>query len=1105
MKNLLLLMFAILSYFGSSGQVNNIQSQNVMPNLNLQIDLNNSANQLPTTNSLLSSTTISRWYNYALTMQTLSASGAINTTYLFPDTQITAAFGTTYSTPWVHSAAVVFDPTDSVYTLNTGLNIDPTMSYMLDSVGIYCKYARNTAASVVDTLIVEFSAESGSNMSSFYFTGAWTQTSYGVDTLFFKGLQHTGPYLNASNTVTVKYPLTASSVNDTLSNGMNYFKIGPSNPITVSAGKVVAITYQFKPGYTYTQNDTLNYKNYFNMYSYEENGSNTFPYYTKSSFSQSSILPSWARFNPSSSWYNYYVPSLAFVQSYGFENHLVDFKISAMQTLYVPNLVITEINYNGPESGTDTTEFIEIYNHDTMSVDLSGYHFVQGVNYTFPSVTLNAGDYIVVAVDSVKFTNFFGVTAYEWSSGGLSNGGEDIILVTSYGDTVDIVDYDDSSPWPTSAADGGGHSITICDITLDNNDGVNWSAAINYIGMNSAGDSIWANPGTGCSTVTPPQTFKVLIVDDDANGIDESSKIISAVNNSGHPYSSFNISSSFPIFDTLIKYDMVIWTTANDGVNLYLWDVSDTAANGIGAVKFNAPLMQYLDSNGIVWVDGVDYMYDIYGAAPDTFSMGDFVFDVMGISVYVAQSHIDEPAGLPMAIKSSTNTITNLDTIQWKWSTLWNGDAFDMTPDAVGLYEMGPSSYAFAGKTNALYRGNVISSSLRIASLGDANGNYVQPDLDLLINDMIDAAIIGTFVPIPAPGSDTIAPMVNSADLFNGTTIVIAYSEVVDNSSQNVSNYTGLGTINSAVLNASGDTVTITLASALNDGVSNVLTIANVKDIAGNTMANAQSFPFVYNTISTKLLITEIMYNDLSSTDSLEYFEIFNKSGSTINIGGFEVTEGVHYTFPANTMLASGSYLVIAKDSALVNSVFGISGTHQWNSGGLKNSGEDIEIQNSVGDTIVYVDYDDSSPWPVEGDGDGPSIEYCDLTMSALDHNNDGSFWSRSFMFVSIFNGDSIFGTPGMGCIIISVENPENEAVAIRIYPNPTTDIINIDTDGNEYEVKIYNVAGSLVKEIIINGSNNAIDLSSMNKGMYYLQFIDNTATIRTVKKMIVQ
>jgi hypothetical protein len=180
--------------------------------------------------------------------------------------------------------------------------------------------------------------------------------------------------------------------------------------------------------------------------------------------------------------------------------------------------------------------------------------------------------------------------------------------------------------------------------------------------------------------------------------------------------------------------------------------VSDTAANGVGAVKFNAPLMQYLDSGRVVWLDGIDFLYDIYKKTPTTFTTGDFVYDVMGIETYVAQTHKDDSLGsfngLPMALKVSGNTINTLDTIRWKWSSLWNGDALDITTAATALYEMGPSNYDFAGKIIALYKENMVTSSLRIGSLGTGS-TYAQDDINVLVKEMVQAAEAGTFVKAP--------------------------------------------------------------------------------------------------------------------------------------------------------------------------------------------------------------------------------------------------------------------------------------------------------------------------------------------------------------------
>jgi|GEM_PF-1861598 len=166
-------------------------------------------------------------------------------------------------------------------------------------------------------------------------------------------------------------------------------------------------------------------------------------------------------------------------------------------------LVISEIMYNPPESGTDSLEYIEIYNSGTSVADLTGY-MLGGVNYTFGSVTLNAGEYLVVAKDAAAINNVFGyANALEWTSGGLTNGGETILLLNAAGDTVDIVTYNDASPWP-SAANGQGSSLALCNKTEDNNDGNNWQASndstssiingILTLGSPGADDEVCSNP-----------------------------------------------------------------------------------------------------------------------------------------------------------------------------------------------------------------------------------------------------------------------------------------------------------------------------------------------------------------------------------------------------------------------------------------------------------------------------------------------------------------------------------------------------------------------------------------------------------------------------------
>jgi len=160
----------------------------------------------------------------------------------------------------------------------------------------------------------------------------------------------------------------------------------------------------------------------------------------------------------------------------------------------VGEIVITEIMYNPPETDNDSLEYIEIYNNSDNAVNLLAYAFTSGVDYVFPDLTLGNGDYMIIAKDSLAFTNLFGIISYQWVGGSLSNGGELLKLVNPVGITVDSVPYEDAAPWPIDA-DGDGPSITICDPGTENSVGDNWHASVNFLAVNANNDSIFGSPG----------------------------------------------------------------------------------------------------------------------------------------------------------------------------------------------------------------------------------------------------------------------------------------------------------------------------------------------------------------------------------------------------------------------------------------------------------------------------------------------------------------------------------------------------------------------------------------------------------------------------------
>lgn len=157
-------------------------------------------------------------------------------------------------------------------------------------------------------------------------------------------------------------------------------------------------------------------------------------------------------------------------------------------------VVINEISYNPPESGTDSLEYIELWNAGDTPVNIGGWSFQAGIADTLPAVTLAPGDYFVTAVSAQAMNAVFGVAVHQWSSGGLSNNGELLWLVDENGGLIDSVRYDDSAPWPTEP-DGMGPSLELTSAALDNNDGMSWKASEWLTGVTINGMDVKGTPG----------------------------------------------------------------------------------------------------------------------------------------------------------------------------------------------------------------------------------------------------------------------------------------------------------------------------------------------------------------------------------------------------------------------------------------------------------------------------------------------------------------------------------------------------------------------------------------------------------------------------------
>ena len=128
----------------------------------------------------------------------------------------------------------------------------------------------------------------------------------------------------------------------------------------------------------------------------------------------------------------------------------------ACSNVSLPPLVISKINYNPAPAGTyvsDSLEYIEITNNGTQTVNLTGIYFREpGFTYQFPAnATIPPNGKIMLASNSGSFKAFYGTTPYGQFTRNLSDKSQKIVLADAFGNTIDAVEYTDSTPWPAEA------------------------------------------------------------------------------------------------------------------------------------------------------------------------------------------------------------------------------------------------------------------------------------------------------------------------------------------------------------------------------------------------------------------------------------------------------------------------------------------------------------------------------------------------------------------------------------------------------------------------------------------------------------------------------
>jgi regulation of enolase protein 1 (concanavalin A-like superfamily) len=136
----------------------------------------------------------------------------------------------------------------------------------------------------------------------------------------------------------------------------------------------------------------------------------------------------------------------------------------------------------------------------------------------------------------------------------------------------------------------------------------------------------------------------------------------------------------------------------------------------------------------------------------------------------------------------------------------------------------------------------------------------------------------------------------------------------------------------------------------------------------------------------TQFAFSEIMYAPAPRADGLntEYIEIYNSNAWWDDLGGYQLAGQIQYTFPANTIVPGGGFLVVAAAPADVESAYGITNVIGPYTNSLSEGGE-IQLLNAAQGIVLDVTYTNALPWPAGASQTGHSIVLARPTYGEAD------------------------------------------------------------------------------------------------------------------------
>ena len=148
------------------------------------------------------------------------------------------------------------------------------------------------------------------------------------------------------------------------------------------------------------------------------------------------------------------------------------------------------------------------------------------------------------------------------------------------------------------------------------------------------------------------------------------------------------------------------------------------------------------------------------------------------------------------------------------------------------------------------------------------------------------------------------------------------------------------------------------------------------------------------------VIFSEVMYHAKPGQTNLQWIELQNVMRVDVDISNWRLDAGVNYTFPPNTIIPGGGFVVVAKDIATFTNATGLTTAFGPFTNNISNGGEHLVLRNHDNRLMDEMTYDDEEPWPEGADGSGATL----TKRTRLGSSSEPLNWAAS---------PQLGGTPG--------------------------------------------------------------------------------------------